>query len=257
VAGPHADRSRRQGLAPLAPEPALAALRHVLGNDRRNVAVADVAWEVFAPLFGLARPSRLFDGVPAARRAAEGARTDAGDETAGAPAALRGELTGVPQEERLGRMLALVRGHAAAVLRYAAPELVGADRPFKELGFDSIAAVELRNRLRAATGVNLPATAAFDHPTPHTLAGHLLAEVLPAEAGAEHPALGHIDELEAALTALPAGDPRRGILVSRLRTLLWQAESGPDEAEEPEEDGDLSAATADEVFALIDRELGE
>jgi acyl transferase domain-containing protein/acyl carrier protein len=257
AAGPYTDLSRRQGLAPLAPETALAALRRLVGADRRNMVVADVAWEVFAPLFGLSRPSRLFDGVLAARRAVEAARTGAGDADAGTSAALRSELTGLPEGERIDRMVALVRGHAAAVLRYAAPELVGADRPFKELGFDSIAAVELKNRLHAATGVKLPATAAFDHPTPQALAGELLARILPAETATDHTALAHLDELESVLAALPADDPGRTVLVNRMRALLWRYESATEEAEETaEEEGDLATATADEVFALIDRELG-
>jgi polyketide synthase 7 len=248
---PYAELSRRQGLAPLAPEAALAALRHLAGAGGPNTVVADVDWEVFTPLFGLSRPSRLFDGVPAARRAAEDARGDTDDDTS---EALRNELTGLPEPERIDRMVALVRGHAAAVLRYAAPELVGTDRPFKELGFDSIAAVELKNRLHAATGVNLPATAAFDHPTPQALATHLLTLVLPETT--DHPALTHLDELESALAALPAGDPRRTGLVNRLRSLLWRHESAEEETDETAGEGDLATATADEVFALIDRELG-
>ncbi|MGH3378855.1 MAG: type I polyketide synthase [Actinoallomurus sp.] len=254
VAGRYAGRSRRQGLSPLAPRPALAALRQVLDHDDPNVAIADVAWETFAPLFTLARTSRLLDGVPAARQAIEAAGAGAGDESAEGPAALRRELAALPEDERTGRMLALVRTYAAAVLRYQAPEQVGPDRPFKELGFDSIAAVELRNRLHAATGVGLPATAAFDHPTPSLLAGYLLAELLPEGTAAE-PALGHLDELEAVLAALPAEDPRRTGLVNRVRALLWKYESAEEESGQPAE-GDLAAATADDMFALIDRELG-
>ncbi|MFD0448045.1 beta-ketoacyl reductase [Streptomyces indonesiensis] len=174
----------------------------MLDHDDPGVTVADVAWERFAPLFTLARPSRLFHGVPAARQAIEAARGPAEDTGTDEAAALRRELAALPEDERVERLLALVRAHVAAVLHYPAPEAVEPDRPFKELGFDSIAAVELRNRLRAATGLSLPTTVVFDYPTPRTLAGHLLTEVDPGEADAAHPASGHLDELEAALAGL-------------------------------------------------------
>ncbi|WP_432253951.1 type I polyketide synthase [Streptomyces sp. HNM1019] len=251
---PHTERSRRQGLTPLDPRAALTALRQALDHDDPGVTIADVAWERFAPLFTLARPSRLFDGVPVARRAIEAARGPAADTGTDEASALRRELGALPQGERVERLLVLVRAHVAAVLHYPAPEAVEPDRPFKELGFDSIAAVELRNRLRAATGLSLPTTVVFDYPTPRTLAGHLLTGVDPADRA--HPVSGHLDELESALAGLPTGDPRRAGLVNRLQALVWKYTVTGQEADEPAGEQDLAAATADEVFALIDRELG-
>ncbi|WP_329618499.1 type I polyketide synthase [Streptomyces sp. S465] len=255
-AAAHTERSRRQGLYPLDPRLALTALRQVLDHDDPRVTIADVGWERFAPLFTLARPSRLFDAVPAARRAIEAAREPAGETRTDEASALRRELAALAGDARDERLLALVRAHVAAVLRYPAPESVEPDRPFKELGFDSIAAVELRNRLRAATGLSLPTTVVFDYPTPRTLAGHLLAEVDPGEAATAHPVSGHIDEIETALAGLPAADPRRAGLVNRLQAMVWKYTDTGDEAGEPADERDLAAATADEVFALIDRELG-
>ncbi|MGA6159099.1 type I polyketide synthase [Stenotrophomonas sp. NPDC087984] len=253
---PHTERSRRQGLSPLDPRPALTALGQVLDHDDPRVTIADVEWERFAPLFTLARPSRLFDDIPAARRAIEAARGSAEDTGTDEASALRRELGPLAEDERVERLLALVRAHVAAVLHYPAPEAVEPDRPFKELGFDSIAAVELRNRLRAATGLSLPTTVVFDYPTPRALAGHLLGEVDPGEAGAAHPLSGHFDELEAALAGLPTGDPRRAGLVNRLQALVWKYTATAQETDGPADEEDLTAATADEVFALIDRELG-
>ncbi|MBU3868819.1 acyltransferase domain-containing protein [Streptomyces sp. 4503] len=252
----HTERSRRQGLSPLDPRPALTALRQVLDHDDPRVTIADVEWERFAPLFTLARPSRLFDDIPAARRAIEAARGSTEDTGTDEASALRRELGSLAEDERVERLLALVRAHVAAVLHYPAPEAVEPDRPFKELGFDSIAAVELRNRLRAATGLSLPTTVVFDYPTPRALAGHLLAEVDPGAAGAAHPLSGHLDGLEAALAGLPTGDPRRAGLVNRLQALVWKYTAAAQENDGPTDEEDLTAATADEVFALIDRELG-
>ncbi|HET8683493.1 MAG TPA: type I polyketide synthase, partial [Micromonosporaceae bacterium] len=256
LAGRQAGQSRRQGLPPLDPRLALGALRQVLDHGEPRLAIVDVAWERFAPLFTLARPSRLLDAVPAARRAMEAGREPAGDEAAGAPSELARELAAVAGDERVGRLLELVRAHVAAVLRYETATAVEPGRPFKELGFDSIAAVELRNRLRAATGLRLPATLVFDYPTPALLAAHLLAQVLPDGDGAGHPVLGRLDELEAALAGLPAEDPRRTGLVRRLQALVWRYAPAAQGAGAAADDEDLASATAEDVFALIDRELG-
>jgi len=255
---PHTERSRRQGLSPLDPRRALNALRQVLDHDDPQMTIADVTWERFAPLFTLARTSRLFDSVPDARHAIEAAQEPAEGETGPDGAvALREELSALDEDDRAERLLALVRGHVAAVLHYPAAEAVDPGRPFKELGFDSIAAVELRNRLRAATGLSLPTTVVFDYPTPETLAGLLLARLAPEESATAHPGLGHLDALEASLAAMAAEDPRRTGLVNRLQGLLWKyMATAADEGGTPVDGQDLAAATADEVFALIDRELG-
>ncbi len=262
-----AGRAQRLGLPLLPPSRALAALRDAVGRGAGDSAgptlVADVDWQRFLPLFTGARASRLFDDVPAAVRAARAALdASGGAQEAQALASLRERLAAQPPAARTGTLLALVRAHAAGALHYPGADAVDPEQPFKELGFDSLAAVEFRNRLRAATGLELPATLVFDYPTPAALAGYLVAQALPAAAEQE-PAAQALDTVEAALAALAADDPRRAGLTHRLRVLLWRYEGGGDRGDGPAggpaEGGaeGLEGASAEEVFALIDREFGE
>ncbi|MBQ1097253.1 SDR family NAD(P)-dependent oxidoreductase [Streptomyces sp. b94] len=120
-------------------------------------------------------------------------RARAGDGTPRVAGPDLGErLAGLTDLERTRTVLDLVRTHTAAVLGHSSAEAVDPDRAFQEMGFDSLGGVELRNRLKAATGLRVRATAVFDHPTSRALADALLAEVAPADDGTDAATEEHV-----------------------------------------------------------------
>ncbi|MFS8204676.1 type I polyketide synthase [Streptomyces sp. CWNU-52B] len=170
-------RMSRAGLAPMSSEEGLALFDAALASGETLLVPARVdpaAVRAQGPVPALLR------GVVRDRvRRAEAAAVD----RAGA-ASLGDSLSAMTDEERAEALLGLVREHTATVLAHGTPGTVTPDRSFKELGFDSLTAVELRNRLGAATGLRLRATLVFDYPTPSALAGHLGAALGPAEPSA-------------------------------------------------------------------------
>src|SRR6201987_6559755 len=91
--------------------------------------------------------------------------------------ALLTRLEGLPEDEQHAVLLDLVRAHIATVLGNTTPEAIDPDKAFQELGFDSLTAVEMRNRLKAATGLALSPTLIFDYPTPGGLATYIRGEL--------------------------------------------------------------------------------
>ena len=141
---------RRRGLMALEPDTALLALARVLELGDASVAVADVDWARFAPAFTSGRPAPLLAGLP---EAAESSVAGTAGDSGSAGSELRQRLAGLTGEERDKALLDLVRRRAAAVLGHADASAVQPGRAFRELGFDSLTAVELRNELDLGDGL--------------------------------------------------------------------------------------------------------
>ncbi|ROO87026.1 acyl transferase domain-containing protein [Actinocorallia herbida] len=238
-------RLRRSGILPLTDRHGLALLDAALALGRPHAVATPITSEAAA-----GNPSPLLRGLaPQARRtAAAGGRAG----LPGRDGDLVAELAGLTADQQRKRLLALVQGQAAAVLGHPAPQAIVPDRPFKELGFDSLTAVELRNRLAGATGLRLPPSLIFDHPSPTALAAQLLGRLAPPVAGSVPAILSGLEALETALAEVPDDDADRAAVTARLEVLLsrWTG-TGTTAA-----DGDLSAATDDDLFDVIENELG-
>ncbi|MFJ5234770.1 type I polyketide synthase [Kitasatospora sp. NPDC088391] len=242
----------RHGHRPVEPGTALAALDDALAEGTGHLLVADADW----PALAAVRPHPLL-----AELLPQGPAGPTGPEQPERAGGLRAELAGQEPAERHRTLLRTVRAEAAAVLGRPGGDAVDPQRGLRDQGFDSIATVELRNRLGRLTGLRLPTTLVFDHPTAQALTGHLFdlldLPVLPAPGteGSGAPdgteLLSRFDDWERQFAALPPHDPSRPRLLARLAALAG--------APAPVGDGPgpgLSDAADDELIAFIDRELG-
>jgi hypothetical protein len=166
-------------------------------------------------------------------------------------------LAGLPVADQLDALVVLVRTEAAAVLGHASAEAVSSERAFKEAGFDSLAAIELRNRLGAAVGLHLPASLIFDHPAPVALADHLRTCLAPDQPAAPQPVLAHLERLEAAVLAARPDERTRATMAAQLKNLLFRLTEIPASTEDsvPDLVERIESATDDEIFDFIDNEL--
>ncbi|MEU3751127.1 beta-ketoacyl reductase, partial [Streptomyces narbonensis] len=226
------------GLGPISTDAGTALLDAAVRAGRPALAASAV--------HGVARgdvPAALRDLVRTARR-----RETAAPGAGGSLAERLRPLTG-PQ--RTTFLIGQVREQVAQVLGHDDPASIGQEQSFQDLGFDSLTAVELRNRLSTLAGERLPATVVFDHPTPHALAALLLDRLVP------HPhvaARAKVDELDVFLAELALADEDRSLITTHLESLIdrWR-DRAPNTPGGPEsEEADLDSASDEELFRLVD-----
>jgi acyl transferase domain-containing protein/acyl carrier protein len=246
-------RMARSGIAPLSTAEGLESFDLSLGWPEPLLVAA--RWNdagLRSRVDGDALPHVLRGLVRTHRRAAGG----------GATAIARGAglvtRLGSMSESDGRRMLAdLVRGHVAAVLSHPSADTVEMERPFSELGFDSLTAVELRNRLDQETGLRLSATLAFDHPTVTALAEHLYRTLAPAAPTAEDTLRACLDQLAG---VLPEDESARARLIAILHSTLTRWTAGTASAADgadgaPAVAAKVGSASDEEIFAFIDNDL--
>ncbi|MEV4492458.1 type I polyketide synthase [Micromonospora coxensis] len=250
--GPLGELLHRHGVPEMPPEAAITALHQAVDHGEAFLTIADIAWERFHVAFTATRPGPLISDLPDVRRLRAGERVaapDAGD----SPDTLQERLAGLPAAERLAVLLGLVRGQVAAVLNYPSAESVDEHRAFRELGFDSVTAVELRNRLGSATGVALPVTLVFDYPTPTTLAEYLFAEVAHDDVVTPTVLLDDLDRIADSLDVVARDEAARVRATVRLQAMLSRLGQDSGGAAIGRH---LDDATDDELFAMVDKDLG-
>jgi pimaricinolide synthase PimS1 len=246
-----ADRARiaRSGIGALSDERGLALFDSALGVPAAQVLALSLDRAALRSQAAAGILPPVFSGLV---RANPRRRAGSGD--------LAAKLVAVPAEERDAIVLELVRAEIAAVLGHDSVDGIEPGIAFKDLGFDSLAAVELRHRLVAQTGLALQATAVFDHPNPAKLAEHLAAELAPAAGTAglgEEAINASLGQLEASLSAIGANDLLLRNVQARLRAFLASlADSASAQAGTEASEQDLGSLSNDEIFELIDDELG-
>ncbi|MFJ3586925.1 SDR family NAD(P)-dependent oxidoreductase [Streptomyces sp. NPDC090127] len=218
------DRFARTGMVAIGAEQGMELLDAALRLDTAGAVLLPLDPAALRAL-GAGLPP-LFSGLvrPTAHRTAAAAGPSAGP-AAGPTLAER--LAGRTEDERRQLLLDLVRAEVAGTLAYGGADSVDVKRGFKELGLDSLTAVELRNRLGRTTGLRLSATLVFDYPTPEAVAGHLLTALAPEPSTASADAPDE-NEVRRLLAALPVDRLRQAGLLDGLLRLAQ--ETGADSA---------------------------
>ncbi|MEV4753071.1 type I polyketide synthase [Streptosporangium sp. NPDC049248] len=241
-------RISRPGMPPLSAEQGLATFEAATEVDRATVVAARLELPVLRA---------MGEAPPLLRGLVRVGRRSAASASMGGDGELVQRLAGLEQAEQVRLMVELVRAQAAVVLGHESVDAIQPGREFRELGFNSLSTVELRNRLNAVTGLRLPATVIFDYPTPASLAECLLEEIAPgANTVVELSLLADLDRLETALSGNALDGLARNGIATRLRHLLVKVSESGTETSEIAVAGMLESASTEEILSFIDNELG-
>jgi len=246
----------RLGLSAMDPDLAVEVLGQALAHDESHLVVTDIDWTLFAPVYTLARPRPLLRGLPEVAAILTGPVAGEPAEDAAGGQGLAAKLAELPTVEQQRLLLDLVRTNAAVVLGHDGAAAIEPGLAFKELGFDSVTAVDLRNRLGSASGLRLPATAVFDYANPRALAEHLRSALGLDGGEAVLPLEAELDRLEARVAGLSREDIERTRITARLQALVSTVTGSLGAADTAAVADQLEAATTDDLFDLIDNEFG-
>ncbi len=250
-------RMSRGGLAPLSTPHALQLFDEAMLADRPLLVAARINAGALADN-GASLPPLLSQLVSRATRRV----IDETDTTSASMTSLVARLQGRSVEQRHSELVELVCRNAATVLGRSNAGDINAGSVFQDLGFDSLTAVELRNRLKTATGLTLSPTLIFDYPTPIVLAEHLDTRLVAPTTVAEQPNLmGRFNDITRELQTLliqPNWQSEdKPHLTTRIQTLLTTLSAHLDPYDQQEaDDEDIHSASASELFAILDEELG-
>jgi acyl carrier protein len=239
------------------PETAVSALSRSVAYKETMLVVADIDWERFGPAFNSRRSSPLLTELPEVKEVSA-AIGDAQDSLAAAT--VRQRLLGLSKDEQQQTLLEIICSIIAIVLRHQEPADINPGRAFRDLGFDSLTAVELRDHLQAATGLRLTHGLVFDHPTPAALATHLRKQFALYQMVTDQPVIADLKKLEESLAVTPLDSLDKEtseIIVHRLQDILFklQGSVGYANGDEPDLSARINTATDDEIFDIIDNQL--
>jgi acyl carrier protein len=241
----------RRGFTYFTPEQGIAAMLDALSRGETSLCFVDADWQKFVVAFTAQRPSPLLARlVPPAAEETTPIATPTDTE-------LRRQLLATNAAERQHLLLRHIQARAAAILGHASPAAVNPNQPFHQQGFDSLTAVELRNHLTTTTGLTLPSTLIFDHPTPAAVAAYASRQLAGTGMADESGVLSDLDKWDLLCEPTAVDEAARQRVSHRLALLLEKWSAPGDRNGTSGAHQELEDASAEDMFDLIAEEFGK